>query len=164
MQRSASFFPFLFIGGFDSSALCRSRRELSNAYLLAKFGLHTAENEPCQVCPTPRNAAASERSVWPDRGEPGPTVARGRGVVAPAPRARRGVPPAPQPAGRVLTNLTGLVLGCIEVKFCKKICVRKLSPRSTRCTPLHCSKITFFASIQPRTSPVKCARSSNAAA
>ena len=31
------------------SALCRSRRELSNAYLLAKFGFDTAENEPCQV-------------------------------------------------------------------------------------------------------------------
>ena len=28
------------------SALCRSRRELSNAYLLAKFGLDTAEIEP----------------------------------------------------------------------------------------------------------------------
>ena len=42
------------------SALCRSRRELSNAYFLAKFGLDTAENEPCQVCPIPRNAAASE--------------------------------------------------------------------------------------------------------
>ena len=42
--------------GFDSktvqrSALCRSRRELSNAYLLAKFGFDTAENEPFQVCP-----------------------------------------------------------------------------------------------------------------
>ena len=40
--------------GFDSktvqrSALCRSRRELSNAYLLAKFGFDTAENEPCKV-------------------------------------------------------------------------------------------------------------------
>ena len=33
------------------SALCRSRRELSNAYLLATFGFDTAENEPCQVCP-----------------------------------------------------------------------------------------------------------------
>ena len=30
----------------------RSRRELSNEYFLAKFGLDTAENEPCQVCPT----------------------------------------------------------------------------------------------------------------
>ena len=33
------------------SVLCRSRRELSNAYFLAKFGFDTAENEPCQVCP-----------------------------------------------------------------------------------------------------------------
>merc|ERR1719281_2112767 len=40
--------------GFDSktvqrSALCRSRRELSNAYLLAKIGVDTAENEPLEV-------------------------------------------------------------------------------------------------------------------
>ena len=33
------------------SALCRSRRELSNEDLLAKFGFDTAENEPCNVCP-----------------------------------------------------------------------------------------------------------------
>ena len=44
-------------------------------------------------------------------------------------------------------NLTGLVLGCIEAKFCKKICVWKLSPRSTQCTPLHSSKITFFQNL-----------------
>ena len=31
------------------SALCRSRRELSNAYVLAKFGFDTAENEPLEV-------------------------------------------------------------------------------------------------------------------
>ena len=31
--------------------MCRSRRELSNDYLLAKFGFDTAENEPCKVCP-----------------------------------------------------------------------------------------------------------------
>ena len=31
------------------SALCRSRRELSNEDLLAKFGFDTAENEPCEV-------------------------------------------------------------------------------------------------------------------
>ena len=35
------------------SALCRSRRELSNAYLLAKFRFDTAENEPCTVCRIP---------------------------------------------------------------------------------------------------------------
>ena len=32
------------------SALRRSRRELSNAYLLAKFRFDTAENEPSKVC------------------------------------------------------------------------------------------------------------------
>ena len=31
------------------SALCGSRRELSNAYLLAKIGVDTAENEPLEV-------------------------------------------------------------------------------------------------------------------
>ena len=31
-------------------AFCRSRRELSNAYLVAKFGFDTAENEPSKVC------------------------------------------------------------------------------------------------------------------
>ena len=36
------------------SALCRSRRELSNEYLLAKFRFDTAENEPCKVCRTAR--------------------------------------------------------------------------------------------------------------
>ena len=44
----SSFQPFLFIGGFDSSALCRSRRELSKEYLVAKVGFDTAENEPCK--------------------------------------------------------------------------------------------------------------------
>ena len=29
--------------------MCRSRRELSNEYLLAKFGFDTTENEPCEV-------------------------------------------------------------------------------------------------------------------
>ena len=43
------------------SALCRSRRELSNKYLLAKFGFDTAENEPCKVCPL--SAYRSPRSI-----------------------------------------------------------------------------------------------------
>ena len=33
----------------QSSALCKSRRELSNEYLLAKIGVDTAENEPLEV-------------------------------------------------------------------------------------------------------------------
>ena len=35
--------------------MCRSRRELSNEYLLAKFGFNTAENEPSKVCRIPRH-------------------------------------------------------------------------------------------------------------
>ena len=31
--------------------MCRSRRELSNEYLVAKIGVDTAENEPSKVCP-----------------------------------------------------------------------------------------------------------------
>ena len=37
-------------------------------------------------------------------------------------------------------NFTGPVIGCVEAKFCKKISVAKLSPRSTQCTPLHHSR------------------------
>ena len=37
-------------------------------------------------------------------------------------------------------NLKGLVNGCIEANFCNKICVGKLSPRSTQCNPLHRSR------------------------
>ena len=49
--------------------MCRSRRELSNAYFVAKFGLNTAENEPCEVCPTEqcssRDAATSKTTqAW----------------------------------------------------------------------------------------------------
>ena len=35
----------------SEATVSRSRRELSNEYLLAKFGFDTAENEPCKVCP-----------------------------------------------------------------------------------------------------------------
>ena len=41
---------------------------------------------------------------------------------------------------------TAPMLLCIEAKFCNKICVVKLSPRSTRCTPLHRSLISKFSS------------------
>ena len=31
--------------------MCRSRREVSNEYLVAIIGFDTEENEPCKVCP-----------------------------------------------------------------------------------------------------------------
>ena len=54
LARLFSFHVFPGFWGFDSktvqrSALCRSRRELSNEYLLAKIGVDTAENEPLEV-------------------------------------------------------------------------------------------------------------------
>ena len=46
------------------SALCRSRRELSNAYLLAKFGFDKAENEPFQVCPLSAYRSPRSKLCW----------------------------------------------------------------------------------------------------
>ena len=45
------------------SALCRSQRELSNAYFVAKFGFDTAENEPCKICPIERCRSPTERGL-----------------------------------------------------------------------------------------------------
>ena len=79
------------------SALCRSRRELSNAYLLANFGFDTAENEPSKVWRAPRPsgrvsvpatsgtstlrwllyALACETEAQPRRGRPGPRLQQG---------------------------------------------------------------------------------------
>ena len=74
----------------QKSALCRSRRELSNAYFLAKFGFDTAENEPCQVCHWP--AGTSEPGSWrsaPPRGPARPPsfffAASRPAVLSPAP-------------------------------------------------------------------------------
>ena len=45
----------------------RSRQELSNAYLLAKFGFDTAENEPSKVCRSVSEAAESFPRLGDDR-------------------------------------------------------------------------------------------------
>ena len=52
LPNSTNFLKKCDFGAVQRSALCRSRRELSNAYLLAKFGFDTAENEPSKVCRT----------------------------------------------------------------------------------------------------------------
>ena len=38
-----------------------------------------------------------------------------------------------------------LVIGCIETNICTEICVGKLSPRTTLCSPLHRSLISKFS-------------------
>ena len=90
------------------SALCRSRRELSNAYLLAKFGFDTAENEPFFATNVDDRIASSS---WQALSE---AAAREAMALSAAVHAVDGALPA---------NLTVLVLGCIEAKFCNKICV-----------------------------------------
>ena len=94
------------------SALCRSRRELSNAYFIAKFGLDTAENEPCQVCPL--SAYRSPRCRASPRDRPTETVTRcprrrrrragthgSHSSSATRPPSRHRAPPAPgQPTWR----------------------------------------------------------------
>ena len=47
--------------------MCRSRRELSKAYLLAKFGFDTAENEPSEVCRENFPARSPAASARPPR-------------------------------------------------------------------------------------------------
>ena len=129
------------------SALCRSRRELSNAYFLAKFGFDTAENEPCQVsrseiifgcCQTTGREACKHGAKFS-----GVTSGRAPGFLLeafmattpltyPAVFARDGAAGAGAGlvSGRVLrsevnselnfpSNFEGLVLGCIDADFCK---------------------------------------------
>ena len=38
------------LSGAKACKSCRSRQELSNEYLLARFGFNTAEKEPLKVC------------------------------------------------------------------------------------------------------------------
>ena len=66
------------------SALCKSRRELSNEYLLAKFRFDTAENELSKVCPAV--PADAERQGGPPRHAPR-RVHRGRLAAAAERRA-----------------------------------------------------------------------------
>ena len=73
------------------SAFCRSRRELSNAYFLAKIGLDTAENEPSLVCPIPsdRDALYQLLSRLSLGSQGTPPTARRRARAGPSAPARR---------------------------------------------------------------------------
>ena len=46
------------------------------------------------------------------------------------------------------SNFRKLVIGCIEAKFCEKILVGKLSPKSTQCPPLHRSPVSIFSFLK----------------
>ena len=78
--------------------MCRSRRELSNAYLLAKVGFDTAENEPCKVCRIPPRAVPSDASQIPQVHAAKPGGQAGAGEGRRFPQGDCGLPHA---AGRV---------------------------------------------------------------
>ena len=44
-----NFLKYCGLSGAKACKSCRSRQELSNEYVLAKFGVDTAENEPDKV-------------------------------------------------------------------------------------------------------------------
>ena len=83
------------------SAFCRSRRELSNAYLLTTFGFDTAENEPCKVWPIA--ALAGSGSGVGERGASAPAAGASVGSAGRRP-ARR--------AGRRAGKVRSLLLHC----------------------------------------------------
>ena len=97
--------------------MCRSRRELSNTYFLAKFGFDTAENEPSDVCQGKLSDLGSEGEPAADlRGRAGPADAGRRARRRLHPRARRrdhalergGRGPLPLPRGpRLRLAVTG---------------------------------------------------------
>ena len=96
-----SFFPHFSImdsKAVQRSALCRSLRELSNEYLLAKFGFDTAENNPCHLVSS--SSQEFEFELWnfePLICSPADLCKRGRTSgptpLGPACNAPRAVPP-----------------------------------------------------------------------
>ena len=78
--------------------MCRSRRELSNAYLLANFGLDTAENEPCRAEYRGRVDGGIDALVILNER---PGGARGAGLPRGPERARRERPHAADVRARV---------------------------------------------------------------
>ena len=94
------------------SALCRSRRELSNEYLLAKIGVDTAENEPLEVwgkiqfifhLPPYLPPSSPRQHVYSE-----PRPPQGAALRSEV-NSELNFPP----------NFEGLVLGRIDADFCK---------------------------------------------
>ena len=98
--------------------MCISRRQLSNAYFLAKFGLDTADKKkksPVKFAvggARERGAAGHDDDPREEVAAPGPPGLPGPEPAACGKRQRGG-------EGGSLAYFIRLVLGCIETKFCK---------------------------------------------
>ena len=115
---------------------------LKNAYFLAKIGADTAENERnfAKNWQLPYGSAAAADPGAEVR-PPGRPRCRALGA-APRHRCQKNSDPFRAP-GRA--NLTGLVLGCIKTKFCKKICVWQHFSSSTRFASFCTAAISKFS-------------------
>ena len=121
---------------------------LQNAYLFAKIGADTAENEQhlSEILPKignyPQCSHADEdkdlRDLFRD------PALRTAGSA-------RGAPDGAAPAAskmhfsKILQIFGGLVLGCIKTKFCKKTCVRQHFSSSTRFASFCTAAISKFS-------------------
>ena len=101
---------------------------LQNAYLVAKIGADTAENEQhfAEILPKTGNY-----SSWSSGREcpvlsPGPLLSPAGLSLSLLPRVRA------SKISKLLQIFGGLVLGCIKTKFCKKICVWQHFSSATR--------------------------------
>ena len=88
----------------ERSALCGSRRELSNEYSLAKIGVDTAENEPLKVWKKIQFIIFI-RLLRPDPLDPAQDPEEHR--VGPVPRPPVELPDRPRRLQRPLASKTG---------------------------------------------------------
>ena len=118
------------------------RDSYSNAYLLAKFGFDTAENELCKVCPIKRSqltGLSQASSLTEVRGLAtiAAALARARdahgGKLSAVPGCGFSTQDIPTwTVGHDTSLFSRLVLGCIETKFCNQIRIFSGFSRSTK--------------------------------
>ena len=104
---------------------------LKNAYLLAKIGADTAEKERhFAEIENPGGAAVDE----PSREEASARSGGAKGVAGGPVGGRITSLERTEMIGKIAKSLQmfcGLVLGCTETKFCKKVCILKHLSNST---------------------------------
>ena len=115
---------------------------LQNAYFLAKIGADTTENEQhfAEILPIGLVGEARGRRAFQilDTKKQG-HMSRDEMDTVPA-----AAPPERTKISNILQIFSGLVLGCIKTKFCKKICVRQHFSSSTRFASFCTAAISKF--------------------
>ena len=124
--------------------------KIENSWILKEFWPNSDRNSSFGSVPRRSNLSTLGRAS-PPRPRPSSSRRPARGRRARSLVERFDIEPYSDFSAK-WSNYIGLVLFCIDAKFCKKICVWKLSPRSTQCTPLHISAISIFCKKLPKNS------------